>query len=74
MRLMLDMHLLLWSAASSKRPSREARRLIVNHANDVYFSGASVWEIAIKMSLRRKDFRAELAALLVRSGDGIQVV
>lgn len=64
MRLLLDTHLLLWSAASSKRLAREARRLIEDPANEVYFSAASVWEIAIKISLRRKDFRVDLAALL----------
>ncbi len=64
MRLLLDTRLLLWSAASSKLLPREARRLIEDPANEVYFSAASVWEIAIKISLRRKDFRVDLAALL----------
>ena len=64
MRLLLDTHLLLWAAASSKQLPREARVLIENVANDVYFSAASIWEIAIKSSLRRRDFRIDLGALL----------
>jgi PIN domain nuclease of toxin-antitoxin system len=32
--------------------------------NDAYYSAASIWEIAIKSSLRRKDFRIDLGALL----------
>ena len=63
MRLLLDTHLLLWAAASSKRLPREARQLLENTANDVYFRAASIWEIAIKSSLGRKDFRIDLAAL-----------
>ena len=63
MRLLLDTHLLLWAAASSKRIPREARNLVEDPANDAYFSAASIWEIAIKISLRRVHFHIDLAAL-----------
>jgi PIN domain nuclease of toxin-antitoxin system len=63
-RLLLDTHLLLWAAASSKRLPREARELMEDDSNDVYYSAASIWEIAIKSSLRRKDFRIDLPQLL----------
>ena len=64
MRLLLDTHLLLWAAAGSKRLPREARTLLEDGRNDVYYSAASIWEIAIKSSLGRRDFRLDLAALL----------
>ena len=64
MRLLLDTHLLLWAAASSKRLPREARELMEDDSNDVYYSAASIWEIAIKNSLRRKDFRIDFPQLL----------
>jgi PIN domain nuclease of toxin-antitoxin system len=63
-RLLLDTHLLLWAAASSKRVPREARELLEDDGNEVYYSAPSIWEIAIKSSLRRKDFRIDLARLL----------
>ncbi len=63
MRLLLDTHLLLWAVASSERLSPEARSLIEDPANDVYYSAASVWEIAIKSTLRRKDFRVDVPLL-----------
>ncbi len=63
MRLLLDTHLLLWTTASSKRLPREARALIENAVNEIYFSAASIWELAIKLSLGRKDFRIDLSAL-----------
>ena len=63
MRLLLDTHLLLWAVASSKRLSRESRALIEDEANDVYFSAASMWEIAIKSALGRNDFRVDVAAM-----------
>lgn len=69
MRFLLDTHVLLWAVASSKRLSREARELLEDQSNDAYYSAASIWEIAIKSSLRRKDFRIDLAALLATLPD-----
>jgi PIN domain nuclease of toxin-antitoxin system len=62
-RLLLDTHLLLWSAASSKRLPDDARELLEDAANEVYYSAASIWEIATKSSLGRKDFRIDLTSL-----------
>ena len=64
MRLLVDTHLLLWAAASSSRLPRGVRALIEDPANEVYYSAASIWEIAIKSALRRKDFRVDVPALL----------
>jgi PIN domain nuclease of toxin-antitoxin system len=64
LRLLLDTHLLLWAAANSVRLPREARELLQDDSNEVYYSAASIWEIAIKISLRRKDFRVDLTQLL----------
>jgi len=63
-RLLVDTHLLLWAAASSSRLPRGARALIEDPANEVYYSAASIWEIAIKSALRRKDFRVDVPDLL----------
>ena len=64
MRVLLDTHLLLWAAGMSRRLPAEARVLIVDPANEVYFSSASVWEIAIKRGLDRADFRVDPDRLL----------
>ncbi|MGH8312907.1 MAG: type II toxin-antitoxin system VapC family toxin, partial [Gammaproteobacteria bacterium] len=37
----------------------EARRMLDNPRNELIFSAASLWEIAIKRSLGRVDFRVE---------------
>jgi PIN domain nuclease of toxin-antitoxin system len=63
MRLLVDTHLLLWAAASSRRLPREARRLMENAENEVLYSAASLWEIAIKAGLRKADFKADVALL-----------
>ena len=59
MRLLLDTHLLLWAAEKPTRLSDAARRLMNNGGNDLMFSAASFWEIAIKRSLGRSDFRVD---------------
>lgn len=63
MRLLLDTHLLLWVVANSRRLSGEARSLVEDPENDVHYSAASVWEIAIKSTLRRKEFRVDVTLL-----------
>jgi PIN domain nuclease of toxin-antitoxin system len=66
MRLLLDTHLLLWAAGPIERLSRRARELIDDPANELLFSAASLWEVAIKAARRRDDFRID--ARLLRRG------
>lgn len=66
MRLLLDTHILLWAASGSPRLGDTARALIGEPANTLLFSAASLWEVAIKATLGRPDFRAD--ARLLRRG------
>jgi len=66
MKLLLDTHLLLWAAGEPKRLPKSARTLIDNPDNELLFSAASLWEVAIKRGLGRKDFRVD--ARLLRRG------
>lgn len=59
MNLLLDTHVLLWAAGASDRLSREACELIDDPRNALWFSAASLWEIAIKCGLGREDFRVD---------------
>ena len=65
-KLLLDTHLLLWAANEPKRLPKAARVLIEDLENDLLFSAASMWEITIKCSLGREDFRVD--ARLLRRG------
>ncbi|MGX9938102.1 type II toxin-antitoxin system VapC family toxin [Advenella kashmirensis] len=66
MKLLLDTHLLLWSAGNPSQLSRQAVDLIKDMDNELFFSAASLWEIAIKHSLGRDDFLVD--ARLLRRG------
>jgi PIN domain nuclease of toxin-antitoxin system len=60
--LLLDTHLLLWAAGhdsdADMLPGR-ATALIEDESNILHFSPASIWEVAIKSALGRRDFDAE---------------
>jgi PIN domain nuclease of toxin-antitoxin system len=66
MKLLLDTHLLLWTAGHPDRLSQAARELIGAPKNELFFSAASLWEILIKNSLGRGDFKVD--ARLLRRG------
>jgi PIN domain nuclease of toxin-antitoxin system len=57
--LLLDTHILLWAAAEPEKLTEQATTLINDQASRLYFSSASIWEVVIKNSLNRPDFRVE---------------
>ena len=63
MKLLLDTLLLLWAAAEPAKLPPAARKLLADERNELLFSAASLWEIAIKRGLGRDDFRVEAGAL-----------
>lgn len=63
MILLLDTHLLLWTALRTRRVPDQARILIDDPENQLFFSVVNIWEIAIKRGLGRDDFSVEPALL-----------
>ena len=57
MKLLLDTHLLLWAANQFDKLSPTAIQLMGDQHNELVFSAASIWEVAIKQGLGRDDFR-----------------
>jgi PIN domain nuclease of toxin-antitoxin system len=64
MRLLLDTHLLLWALASPERLGVTTRAVLEDPQNEVLFSAASLWEIAIKAALGRLDFTCDPVQVL----------
>jgi PIN domain nuclease of toxin-antitoxin system len=56
MRILLDSHLLVWTMSDSERLPAQARKLMDQDENELLFSVASIWKIAIQSELRRSDF------------------
>jgi len=63
MKILLDTHVMLWVAGDSKQLSAQARKLLEDPQNQLYFSAASLWEISIKNKLGRTDFKVDLPVL-----------
>ncbi|WP_421760564.1 type II toxin-antitoxin system VapC family toxin [Devosia sp.] len=73
MRVLLDTHLLLWAKTAPRRLPEALQLFITQPDVEPLFSAASIWEIAIKQSQLRDDFRvdaAEMRAELLDTGYG----
>ena len=51
MRVLLDTHIMLWSMCADHRLSSEARAVIEDEGNELYFSSVSLCEISIKRKI-----------------------
>ncbi len=63
MKFILDTHVLLWAAGMPERLSRQAKALLSAPENELFFSAASLWEIAIKRGMGRDDFQVDARVL-----------
>lgn len=59
MKLLLDTHLVLWAAGTPKRLSPVVQKLLETPENELLVSAVSFWEIVIKQSLNRDDFKVD---------------
>lgn len=55
MNILLDTHVALWAITDNPKLPKKARELIESPRSSVWISAATVWEVAIKHSLRRGD-------------------
>ena len=65
MKVLLDTHTFLWWIADSPRLSARAREVIRDSNNELVFSAASGWEIAIKAQLGRLQLPDNLEQFIV---------
>lgn len=52
MKILLDTHIALWAIADTAKLSDEVLRMLESEKNEVYYSIASVWEVAIKHKIK----------------------
>ena len=78
MKLLLDTQILLWAVARPELLSEQARQLLTDEDNEIYFSPVSLWEVAIKNSLSRPSFQVDPkilhAQLLARGYHEIAII
>ena len=67
MKYLLDTHTLIWFLTGDKKLSDKARGLIDNPDNRKFLSIASLWEIAIKVSLGKLALNKPFEKLFIES-------
>jgi PIN domain nuclease of toxin-antitoxin system len=64
MQLLIDTHVLIWFLEGNKSLSKPHRQIISDSQNDVFVSIASLWEIAVKISLGKLTLAKPLADVI----------
>ncbi|MBR6215319.1 MAG: PIN domain-containing protein [Spirochaetaceae bacterium] len=52
MKYLIDTHILIWLAVTPEKVPKHILEIIENPQNDIFISTVSLWEIAIKLSIR----------------------
>lgn len=53
MNYLADTHILIWAIKDDVKLSVKARKLLLNKNNNIYYSFANIWEVAIKHALHK---------------------
>jgi PIN domain nuclease of toxin-antitoxin system len=56
MNYLIDTHTLLWITADDLKLSENAKKIYLNDENEIFLSMASIWELAIKSSIKKISF------------------
>ena len=64
MQLLIDTHVLIWFLEGNNLLSASCRQIIVSPANKLFVSIASIWEIAIKISVGKLILAKPLADVI----------
>ena len=76
MNVLIDTHALLWIAGDENKVSARARGVFLNPRNNLYFSIANLWEMAIKISLKKLNVGSTLDVFVEAHivGNGIHLL
>lgn len=60
---LLDTHIIVWLAREPHKLDERIKALLLQKSACIYFSAVSLWEIAIKNALGKKDFNIDVELL-----------
>lgn len=64
MRILIDTHILIWFLEGNNSLSKSRRQIIAASTNDVFVSIASLWEMAVKISIGKLTLAQPLADVI----------
>lgn len=53
MKYLMDTHIVLWMSLADKSLSKSIKKVIETEENEIFMSMASIWELGIKISLKK---------------------
>jgi PIN domain nuclease of toxin-antitoxin system len=76
MNLLLDSHTFIWSYDEQHKISQKALQAMSNPANNLFLSVASIWEIQIKIMIRKFKLQDPLAYVIAEQQklNGLQIL
>ncbi len=73
MKILLDTHIFLWMMDEPERLSSNAAALLRDFDNELFLSVASVWEIQIKLNMRKLTLSQPLPVLIQSQREANQI-
>ena len=67
-RYLIDTQIFVWFAKGDVQMPPVAKEKLTNRNNEIFLSVASIWEIVIKVSIKKLNLAAPLATILGRYG------
>ena len=67
-RYLIDTQIFVWFAKGDVQMPLVAKEKLTNRNNEIFLSVASIWEIVIKVSIKKLNLAAPLATILGRYG------
>lgn len=52
MKILIDTHIALWALMDDPKMPKAAAKILMDENNEIYYSTASVWEVAVKHCIR----------------------
>lgn len=74
MKLLLDTHTFIWFVFNDSNLPLSTRELLEDEATELYFSHASVWEMAIKVSTGKLNFSSKVTELVATQAQKDDIV
>jgi PIN domain nuclease of toxin-antitoxin system len=64
MKILLDTHAFIWFVEDDDQFPESLKRIIEKPSNDIYLSIASIWEMAIKIQLKKLDIDKSIKEII----------
>lgn len=76
MQYLIDTHVLLWLTNNDNRLSAKVKKIFLDDKNIILISQASIWEMAIKISLEKLDLKESIKDFVQTKiiGNGIKIL